>query len=60
MKFMLMSQMFNNGNNSFGNSTNGMNPMMMMMFMMNGGAGNMFDEMLDFNFDEVTEEKEEK
>ena len=54
MKYFIMSEMMgkNNGNN--GN----MNSMLPMMMFMNGGMGDMFEGMLDF--DEEEDEKEEK
>lgn len=50
MKYMMMSEMMKGGNNN----SNSMLPMMMFM---NGGMGDMFDGMFDF---EEEEEKEEK
>lgn len=54
MKYMMMSEMMkgNGGNN------NSMSSMLPMMMFMNGGMGDMFDGM--FNFDEEEDEKEEK
>ena len=52
MKYMMMSEMFKS--NSFGNNSS----MLPMMMFMNGGVGNMFDGMFDFN-DNATEEKED-
>ena len=54
MKYMMMSEMMkgNGGNN------NSMSSMLPMMMFMNGGMGDMFDGM--FDFDEEEDEKEEK
>lgn len=54
MKYMVMSEMMkgNSGNN------NSMSSMLPMMMFMNGGMGDMFDGM--FDFDEEEDEKEEK
>jgi len=48
MKYMMMSEMMK-GN------TNG-NNMMPVIMMMNGGMGDMFEEMFDFNDDDESEE----
>lgn len=58
MQYMMMSQMMS------GNKTTGsmdMSSMLPMMFMMNGGMGNMFDGMFDFDSsdDDVVESEEE-
>ena len=53
MKYMMMSEMFK-GNGSFG----GNNSVLPMMMFMNGGMGNMFDNMFDFGSDAVSEDKE--
>ena len=61
MKFMMMNQIM-------GGNTTGTNNMLPMMLMMNGGAGSMFDDMLDGMFDfaaepsvaDVTESDEEE
>jgi hypothetical protein len=54
MKYMMMSEMMkgNGGNN------NSMSSMLPMMMFMNGGMGDMFEGM--FDFDEEEDEKEEK
>jgi hypothetical protein len=54
MKYMMMSEMMkgNGGNN------NSMSSMLPMMMLMNGGMGDMFEGM--FDFDEEEDEKEEK
>lgn len=52
MKYMMVSEMMKGGN---GNSN--MNSMLPMMMFMNGGMGDMFDGM--FDFDEEEDEKEE-
>lgn len=54
MKYMMMSEMMkgNSGNN------NSMSSMLPMMMFMNGGMGDMFEGM--FDFDEEEDEKEEK
>ena len=52
MKYMMMSEMMK------GNSTNVSGNMMPMMFMMNGGIGDMFNNMFDFDLEE--EEKDDK
>ena len=54
MKYMMMSEMMkgNGGNN------NAMSSMLPMMMFMNGGMGDMFEGM--FDFDEEEDEKEEK
>ncbi len=53
MSYMVMSELFK-GNNSV---SSGSNPMFAMM-MMDGGMGNMFDGMFDFNeTEDVTEEE---
>lgn len=54
MKYMMMSEMMK-GN---GSSNNSMSSMLPMMMFMNGGMGDMFEGM--FDFDEEEEEKEEK
>lgn len=54
MKYMMMSEMMKgNGGNS-----NSMSSMLPMMMLMNGGMGDMFEGM--FDFDEEEDEKEEK
>lgn len=56
MKFMMMSQMMGGGaaNSVTGTITNG--NMLPMLMMMNGGAGSMFDGMLEDMFDFTSEE----
>ena len=54
MKYMMMSEMMK-GN---GSSNNSMSSMLPMMMFMNGGMGDMFEGM--FDFDEEEDEKEEK
>ena len=54
MKYMMMSEMMK-GN---GGSNNSMSSMLPMMMFMNGGMGDMFEGM--FDFDEEEDEKEEK
>ena len=53
MKYMMLSEMMKGGN---GNSN--MSSMLPMMMLMNGGMGDMFEGM--FDFDEEEDEKEEK
>jgi hypothetical protein len=60
MKFMMMSQMFGGGSPSANTVTANMsNNMLPMMLMMNGGAGSMFDGMLDGMFDFAPENVDE-
>lgn len=65
MKMMLMSQMLNADGHSNAklmpdNNVFGSNNTMMMLMMMNGGIGNMFDDMFDFDMDVVDTEDEEE
>lgn len=56
MQYMMMSQMMS-GNKPSGSMD--MSSMLPMMFMMNGGMGNMFDGMFDFEEDGAVENEEE-
>lgn len=65
MRYMMLSEFMKSGSGSGANNANSMLPMMMFM---NGGIGNMFDGMFDFDedddevpmFDIETEESEEE
>ena len=60
MQFMMMNQMMGSNGNITGGISSGINGMLPMMLMMNGGAGNLFDGMLDGMFDFASEDVDEE
>ena len=55
-KYMMMSEMMKGGSVS---GSSGMSNMLPLLMMGNGGFENMFESMLDFNFDSEDEADEE-